>query len=567
MKLPKKLAAALRRIGLNDLRAKIEGENYLDNRRRLFNRDIEPLIRNVSFSDNSQRIIIWSPFAAWYHSLPEYFISTNLRLRGHEVIHALCNGSPPHCAMDRKAFVRPPCESCSMHSEYLVSIFKAPIQKLTEFVPQSEQNNIANECLSMGMHQIKEYKYLSIPLGEHSIRYLTTYSGGFVDAESNLLTIQKILAGEIISTLYAYRLHKQINPTCVLMYSGNDAQHFGPFRVLRELGANVITWDESAQWRDGFYFARNSCAGSVPLDGIWDEEKNLLLADHEKKSAKEYVNQWKNGKVCGTIYHPMPNSNKQEIINKYRLDAAHSTFLAVPNVVWDSNVISRNVGFKDMRHWVKTLIEWFIDNPNKKLLIRAHPAEKRVVLKKHFTREDSTLPALISKMFANQLPDNIIVIPADDDVDTYELGQLCDGVCAYTSNIALELALRGKKTWIAGKSFYRGMGFTTDIASPVHLTSLLERGGWRENLNTNEMDLAVKFLYLWVFRYATRIPWHAREIGTFSYPKVHFKDFKFLIPGRDAQLDAICDRILDGRPFLDIPRTTTARFWKTQELN
>jgi hypothetical protein len=565
MNLHPKLSGWLKHMGLNDLRARIEGENYLANRQRLFQRDIENLLDCVQPTNDQKKIVIWSPFAAWYHTLPEFFIATNLRLRGQDVLFAACDGSPPHCAMDRQAFTRPPCDECSKHSNYLLTMACMPSMRLTDFVSREEQKSISMKCNAMVLDEIKSFCFANIDIGEHAVRYLTTYFSGFVPVEENVETARRILAGEWIATLYSKRICERVQPDVVFMFSGNDAQHFGPFRYLISSGVRTITWDESAQWSDGFYFAQNSCAGDVDLDDPWLKSLESPLTDEQECLARKYVDDWRKGEVCGTIYHPSPVGERVTLSEMFGLGHAESTLLALPNVVWDSNVISRNVGFKDMKAWLKSLIEWFIGKKDKKLLIRAHPAEKRVLLEKHATREDSTLPALIAGMFPDGLPSNIIVIPGDNDVDTYELGELCDGVCAYSSNIALELALRGKRTWVAGKSFFRGKGFTCDVESPEHLHRLLDQGDWRQGLDQSELDLAYRFLYLWIFRYCTRIPWHGRQSGTFAYPKVHFENFQFLIPGNDPQLDAICDRILDGRPFLDIPNKTTARFKKTND--
>lgn len=559
MKLPSLAGRALRRLGLEDLRARLEGEDVAKNHARLFRRDIAPLLAQVKPATPRRRLVCWTPFSPWYHTLIEYFLATNLRLRGHEVVVAACDGEPPHCAMDRAKFVRPPCAGCVAHSDYLLKNFALESRRLREFVGDAEQAEITERCRAMGADELRAFRLADIALGEHAARFLTTYYNGFAELVPRLDTARRILAGEWIQTLYAERMAGRLQPDRVLMFSGNDAQHFGPFRRLRQLGVPVTTWDESGQWSDGFYFMHDACAGDVALDGFWPEAARTPLSPEQAAEVGQYLKDWRRGEVCGTRYHPSPDSDPARLRQRLHLPDGQPILLALPNVVWDSNVVSKNVGFRDSREWLRTLVDWFAKHPDKCLVLRAHPAEKKVALDKHVTSEDSTLPALLRAMYPAGLPANVRLIPAEDDADTYVLGELADCVCAYTSNIAMELALRGKRAWVAGLSFYRGKGFTCDLASPAHLLELLEAGGWNRPLTPAETEAGRRFLHLWIFRHAIRLPWHRRERDTYSYPTVRFRDFRFLRPGGDAQIDGIVDRLLTGAPFLDVP-------WQSQAV-
>ena len=559
MKIVRLARRVLRRVGLADVRLPFGSETHHQNHARLFRRDIARSLRGVAPASGRQRLVFWTPFSPWYHTLIEYFLATKLRLLGHEVVVAACDGEPPHCAMDRAKFVRPQCTDCKAHSDYLFQSFDLPACRLQEFVGRAEQESIADHCRGLDAGSLRAFCLDGIPLGEHAARFLTTYYNGFVELESQLETAQRILSGEWVQTLYAERMARQLTPDRVLMFSGNDAQHFGPFRRLRQMGVAVTTWDESGQWSDGFYFMHEACAGDVALEHLWQAAAPIPLTIEQEAQVTTYLAEWRRGVVCGTRYHPSPESNVPALRQRLRLPEGRQMMLALPNVVWDSNVVSKNVGFKDLREWVRVLVDWFSRHPDSFLVLRAHPAEKKVALDKHVTRADSTLSALLGAMYPKGLPENVRFIPAEDDADTYVLGELADCVCVYTSNIAMELALRGRRAWVAGLSFYRGKGFTRDLESPEHLVAALEAGGWSQPMSAQEVAAARRFLYLWVFRHAARIPWHRRERDTYAYPPVHFRDFDFLLPGGDPQLDAVVDRLLTGEPFLDVP-------WRSQAV-
>lgn len=548
----------MRRAGLEDLRARIEGETYLQNHARVFRRDIMPLLREIRPAKDAKKLLFWSPFAAWYHTLVEYFLATNLRLRGHEVTWGACNGEPTHCAMERDRFVRPACSDCFAHTSYLLQVYGLPSHRLQDHVGLAEQRAIRDQCLSLDDQALREFRYQDLPLGEHAIRFLITYFNGFVPYEEHRETARRILAGEWVATLYAERLVAKLKPDRVLMFSGNDAQHFGPFRRLLQLRVPVSTWDECAQWSDGFYFMHEACAGDVAIQSIWEKVADLPLTPKQETEVEGYLEEWRRGVVCGTRYHPSPDSDAVRLRERLRIPTDRPVLLALPNVVWDSNVVAKNVGFKDMREWIQVLLQWFVHHPEVVLVLRAHPAERKVALEKHFTRPDSTMAALVRAMYPNGLPDNVRMIPAEDDADTYVLGQLATCVCTYTSNIGLELVLRGKPTWVAGLAFYRGKGFTSDLQSADHLRKLLDLGNWGRPITAAEAARARRFLHFWVFRHAVRMPWHRRELDTYGYPFAKFRDFQFLRPGGDPQLDAIADRLIDGHPFVDLPWKTNA---------
>ncbi len=553
---------ALRR-GRKSLRrweARWRGETVWENYDRLFHRDVAPLLKAPPAAEKPKRILFWSPLAPWNHTLIERFLATNLQLRGHEVITAWCDGGQPHCCMEREKFAKRDCQVCSAHGGYVLGVFQGHSRRLSEFVTPTLQAELAARCREMDAAALVAFQYAGISLGAHAARYLTSYYSGFVPLEAHLDTAQRILAGEWLYTIYAEKLMESVRPDVVVMFSGNDASFHGPFRRMRQLGARVVTWDESPQWKDGFYFAHNACAGDVPLAELWPAAAVTPLTVIEEQTLATYIEDWSAGRASAINYHPNRQSDAAALRERLRLPVGKPLLVAFSNVVWDSNVITKNVGFRDMREWVRVLTEWFAAHPETCLVLRAHPGESKIPQEAFKTRPDSTLPALVKSLFPTGLPDNVRVVPAEDDADSYVLGQLASAVAIYTTNIGFELALRGKQAWVGGLAIYRGKGFTCDLESPTHLREMLDRGGWDEPLSPDKLALAKRFLHFWVFRYAVRLPWHRRAHANL-YSEVRFKDFNFLRPGGDAQLDALAEGVLNGQPFFDLPKHSAAA-WK-----
>ena len=562
MYLPPLIRDVVRSKPVVQFRRRLRGERPWQNYERLFDRDVAPRLAKVKPAAAGKRILFWSPLAPWSHTLIENTLATHLRLRGHDVLAAFCDGGQPHCCLERSGFARPLCNVCEDQSLYNLRSFQRPFVRLSDHLARAMQQEVVSKCNAMGPEELRAFVHHGIALGAQAVDYLTTYYNGFVPFEPHLDTARRLLAGEWLYTLYAERVAAQYRPDLVVMFSGQDAQFFGPFRLFRQMGIPVVTWDESAQWADGYYWFHNACAGDVPLGPLWPEARQRRLADGERAAVLKYVEDWRTGRATVLTFHPNPEGDVAALRARLNLPAEKPTLVAFSNVVWDSNVITKNVGFRDMREWVETLIAWFREHPECCLVLRAHPGEARIP-KAFLTRNDSTLAAMVAAVCPGGLPGNVRLIPAEDNADSYVLGELAAGITAYTSNIGFELALRGRQVWVAGQALYWGKGFTVDIEGPGHLRQMLDRGGWHTPLPAEQHELALRFLHLWVFRQIVRIPYRKRDRNNL-FSGVFFKDFKFLLPGGDPQLDAMAECVLGGRAFLDIPPRTAA-IWRNDD--
>lgn len=538
-------------------RNRLKGERSWQNYERLFDRDVALRLGQTPVPAQRLKVMFWSPLAAWKHTLIESFLATHLRLRGHEVVTAMCDGGQPHCCMERSGFKRPLCNVCEDQALYQLRAFRRPTRRLSEFVTPARQQQTLAECRQLDAAGLQACAVHGIALGLQAARYLTSYYNGFVPLEENLATAQRVLAGELLYTRYAEAVVAQERPDVVVMFSGNDASFHGPFRRMKQMGVRLVTWDESPQWKDGFYFAHNTCAGDVPLADLWPSEAATPLNAEQQAAISGYLEDWSRGKASAINYHPNPQSDEAALRERLQLPPGRPLLVAFSNVVWDSNVLTKNAGFRDMREWLQVLVDWFAAHPDCLLVVRAHPGERKIPQAAFQTRSDSTLPALLRCHYPAGLPANVRVVPAEDDTDSYTLGRMADAVTVYTTNIGFELALRGKQAWVGGLSIYRGKGFTCDLEGPAHLRQMLNAGKWAEPLPPAQGELARRFLHFWVFRYATRFPWHRRAHANL-YSEVLFKDFRFLLPGGDPALDAVAERILDGRPFVDVPPVSRA---------
>jgi hypothetical protein len=147
-----------------------------------------------------------------------------------------------------------------------------------------------------------------------------------------------------------------------------------------------------------------------------------------------------------------------------------------------------------------------------------------------------------------QMPPNVRVITPESDVSSYPLMDACDVGLVYTSTTGLELALSGRPVIVAGRTHYRGKGFTLDARSPEHFEKLLGEALDVPSDFTPDVELVRRYAHLFFFRSAFESPGVEEHVPGLARIKIH--DLEELAPGRDESLDRICDGILGLAAFV-----------------
>ena len=526
----------------------------------LFQRDIQQKLGKNNLGNSAKTIFFWTPFAPWPHMLIEYSIATNLRLRGHKVLFFVCDGNLPHCEMERGNFARIDCESCWSKSQSVLDAFSLPYQKVSDFVSLQEIKNITNNVMNLSENAAQNYIQNSIELGHYSFEYLTTYfQGPVLDyGEKEKKIFRRVLIGNAIAQIYSQRILEKRKPDLIVMINGHSCQTYPAFATFKNEKIPLITWEDYAFYPDAFIFMQNKSIHETDFDDeLWFRIKNQVLNEEQEAKVNSFLKDWPDGNLNDIVYHPQPIKSINKIKNKIGLQDNKHIFVAFTNLVWDTAALGQNVGFDGMMDWLYKLCEWFIIHPEKQLIIRVHPAEKRLPPN---LRTENGVSSLIHSKFKEKLEQsNIFIVDAEDDIYSYSLAEIADAVGVYTTTLGMELASVGIKPWVAGKVHYRNKGFTLDIKNASHLYEELEKVTWVRSNSEEEKMIARRYCYARIERQIVQIPF-LKRIET-AYTKLpYFRDLKFLIPGNDPLIDTLADRILDGQPFIDIPKTSNINF-------
>jgi capsule polysaccharide export protein KpsC/LpsZ len=134
--------------------------------------------------------------------------------------------------------------------------------------------------------------------------------------------------------------------------------------------------------------------------------------------------------------------------------------------------------------------------------VRVHPGELLGAGQPSVEVIESALP---------ELPDHVLVIPPEAKVNTYDLIELADVGLVYTTTVGLEMAMSGIPVVVAGRTHYRGKGFTHDPeswAAYVAIIRELLESPERHRLSQQQVDLAWRYAYVFFFDFPRPYPWH-----------------------------------------------------------
>lgn len=165
------------------------------------------------------------------------------------------------------------------------------------------------------------------------------------------------------------------------------------------------------------------------------------------------------------------------------------------NLNFDTSVLDRNTIFASMENWIYEVIDfWQENNIETTLVIRVHPAELKLI-----TPSSDFIGEKIRKRIKNP---NVILIDADQKINSYRLIEKMEFGLVYSSTIGLEATYANKVCIVAGDPFYKDENFVITPQTKANyfktINNLLEGG----ELPIIDRDSLYRFVY---FLYFVRI--------------------------------------------------------------
>lgn len=416
----------------------------------------------------------------------EALLGHYLRSQGAIVRHLSCGGGLEICDRANSWEAPPmPCRSCSGYVKKSLRAHGVEVSWLKESWPQSSWPEID----SMGIAQLLTVEYETFPLG----KLVEVPVKWFLLAET--LTEDPLATQTYRSFLRAARMVLESvrvdilrdRPDQVVLLNGLFMFESVIWEVCKRNDIPVVSY-ERAFIVDSFVFAHDRVSSFYEIDDVWGTWSDLELTEADSRALDEYLADRRVGLRTSDDYWAKVSGST---INRVRGGRRAVLFT---NLVWDSAVLGQDVAFASIVDWIVAAVEKFRDLGEHELVIRIHPAETKLSGRESRERMHEALSRRIA-----ELPANVIVVPSEDNVSSYELMDDADFGLVYSSTAGLEMALAGKPVIVAARTHYRGKGFTVDVSSPTEFDVAIDEIVSSPSIPRADVDLARRYAALFFF--------------------------------------------------------------------
>jgi len=293
----------------------------------------------------------------------------------------------------------------------------------------------------------------------------------------------------------------------VLALPNGSILEFGiTYKVARFLEIPVVTYEFGEQ-SERMWLAQNDDVMRQDTSALWNARKDLPLTEEEWVRVKELFSARQGGglwKNFSSRWQGTPSQGGEKARADLDLDS-RPLILLPANVLGDSLTLGRSLFSETMTEWLVRTIRYFEEHPEAQLVLRVHPGEQ-------IGWGPSVYDILKAKF--PSMPENIRLLPANANVNTYDLVQAADAGLVFITTVGMEMAMSGLPVIVAGQTHYRGKGFTLDADSWESYFSLLDEvlaspEKWRPS--REKVELAWTYAYRFFFEYPQPYPWHVQH--------------------------------------------------------
>jgi hypothetical protein len=473
-----------------------------------------------------------------------------LRLKGIPVAYFACHSGMSHCVLGTNrdhVYKAPPCTSCIYQSRTLYT--DVPMledldsyQSTVTWFDYRRDAQLAAAIEKLTLQELMSFTRNGLPLGPlclPGLRWILRIHHLQDDEPTRYLLREYILSAWNVARKFADFLDRT-QSRAVVVFNGQFYPEAIARYIAQQRGIRVITHEVGLQPASAFFTDGEATAYPIHIP---DE---FQLNDAQNARLDAYLTRRFQGDftMAGIKFWKDMKGLDESFLQK-----AANFKQIVPiftNVIFDTSQPHANAVFEDMFDWLDRTLEVIRAHPDTLFVIRAHPDELRI---RKASRE--TVSTWVETSGANREL-NVIFVPPNETLSSYELIQKSKFVMVYNSTIGLEASIMGAPVLCAGRA--RFTQYPT-VFFPQTIEEV--RRKMKEFLAVEKIDIppefrrnARRFLYYQLFR--TSLPF-----GEFLEPSVRttqtrLKPFKLddLSPQRSTAIDAILDGLLNDGEFL-----------------
>jgi hypothetical protein len=292
------------------------------------------------------------------------------------------------------------------------------------------------------------------------------------------------------------------SPEVVVIPNGSILEMGIVYEVAMYLGIPTITYEFGEQ-RNRIWLARDKEVMRQETDDLWASFRDRPIPREELEKVRDLFDSrqkadlWKN---FSRQWQIAPSQGGDQVRQSLGLDERPVVVLAA-NVIGDSLTLGRQLFSDSMTDWLERTMKFFAERSDLQLVVRIHPGER-------YTKGPSVADTVNQAL--KTIPENIHLISADDQTNTYDLLKIADIGLVYTTTVGLEMAMSGVPVLVVGQTHYRGKGFSFDPTSWEEYFSLLASFAQDQDsfkLTREQVELAWQYAYVFFFEYPAPFPW------------------------------------------------------------
>lgn len=440
------------------------------------------------------------------HTVLEHALGLALARRGERVRVVSCRRAPIECGFYNHRYgARRPCTVCTIASRTLARAVGLPSLSLVDAVTGAAQADAERLTAGLALAECRDFVWDGLPLGrwvEPSVLWFFN-RGTLTDAHLPYYS-RAVRSAVLVAAAVRALLEHQVSKTRLLLVNGLFWPERVAWEIARSAGSDVVMYERGFM-TDTWVFSRGQAPGYYDLSSRWPAIRDEPLSEARARELREYLRSretFSRDAVSYAGHWAADGAEQAALALRIR---GRPTVVAFANIVWDSAVVGRDLGFHGMLDWVRSLVTYAAAHPQHFVVLRGHPAE--IALEGSETTE--TVGDFLGDVMPDR-PENFAYIGPASAVHSYRLMELASVGAAYASTAGLEMALRGRPVVVSARTHYGGLGFTDQAGDGVALRSALERwcGGTTSAADLERRrQLAERYAWTFFFRQMVPLPW------------------------------------------------------------
>jgi hypothetical protein len=521
-------------------------------------------LKAVKASASGKRILIATSIGSHLPAVQmESMLAAALTLRGTCVHALLCDAVLPGCQMceprffpETKRFVahgpqKDLCSHCFKPGREAYRNIGIPVHAYSDTLTDEDWRYADELSSDIPAADIESFVLDGLKIGEHAkAGALRFFACATIDHEPDAeQVLRRFLKAALLTAFSVRRLLDQEKFDVVVFHHGIYVPQGIIGEVARSKGVRVVNWNPAYR-KNCFIFSHGDTYHHTLMDEPVTAWEDMDWTSDREKTIDLYLRSRWEGENDWIRFHENPYFEKDRILAEIGCDPARPLIGCLTNVMWDAQLHYPANAFANMLEWLLHTVRYFSRRPDLQLVIRVHPAEIRGSVP---TRQP--VMAELRKHFP-ALPSNVYIVPAESNISTYVLAELCDSVIIYGTKTGVELTSVGIPVIVAGEAWIRNKGVTSDAASVDDYEAILDKLPVGQRLLSETVVRAKKYAYHFFFR--RMIPLQVFEPGPGLPPYRFVGKLDDLAPGHDPGLDCVCEGILQGSQFVYDVRDTHA---------